>query len=172
MAPDFKPFGVCFCLEVRHYPHNGLSGQSCSVIFWFDEFDVYSLLRIYHSQLVFFTDSLLAFRIEASKLWLLEITLMSLVSYPVALLLLCKGQIVAYMNKVMNWSDLATMSKAMAMWVCECTHIITENLRQTSLPNRVFSVLMSWICFLNLQCFTNFSIFKGIIFPPCCVHFC
>ena len=49
-----------------------------------------------------------------SKLWLLEITLMSLVSYHVALLLLCTGQTVAYMNKVMNWSDPATVSKAMA----------------------------------------------------------
>ena len=85
-----------------------------------------------------------------SKLWLLEITLMSLVSYPVALLVVCTGQTVAYMNKVMNWSDPATVSKAMAMLVCEWAHIITENLRQASLPNIVFAVLMPWICFLNL----------------------
>ena len=101
-----------------------------------------------------------------SKLWRLEITLMSLVSYHVALLILCTGQTVAYMNKVMNWSDPATVSKAMATWVCEYAYMITENLRQASLPNIVFAVLMSWICFLNLSVSLNSLFSSALYFLP------
>ena len=50
-----------------------------------------------------------------SKLWLLEITLMSLVSYPVALLVVCTGQTVAYMNKVMNCQIRLLWAK---QWPC------------------------------------------------------